>query len=325
MTQRVTCFLALSILALLASCGPAPSGERKPRFGFVINVSGARFWEIAHAGCLQAAEEEGVLVDFQVPGESSAAQQKQIVETLISKGIQGLAITPLNPDSLSRVIDEASTTMPVVCQDSDAPRSQRICYIGTDNVAAGRAAGEAMKRALPEGGEIALFVGQLDVGNARERQQGVLEVFSGTDWYVVGTFTDGGDRPTARANVADALAKYPDLKGIIGLWGYNGPQAAKALEDSPGRDVKIVAADDDVDTLAAIRAGKIVTSIAQQPYEFGYRSIKMLARLVRREPVDIPADKCIFVPTILVDRQNVEAVERAAGEKIALLKRYLSQ
>jgi ribose transport system substrate-binding protein len=291
----------------------------------VINVSGARFWEIAHAGCLQAAEEEGVTVDYQVPGESTAAQQKQIVETLISKGIQGLAITPLNPGSLGRVIDEASETMPVLCQDSDAPHSKRLCYIGTDNVAAGRAAGKAMLRALPEGGDVALFVGQLDVGNARERQQGVLEVLAGSNCHVVGTFTDGGDRPTARANAADALAKYPRLKGIIGLWGYNGPMAAKALEDSPGRDVKIVAADDDVDTLLAIRAGKIVYSIAQQPYEFGYRSIKMLARLNRKEAVEIPESKCIFVPTILVDRQNVDAIEAKAGEKMALLKKYLSQ
>ncbi len=231
---------------------------------------------------------------------------------------------PLNPDSLGRVIDEASEYMPVLCQDSDAPDSKRICYIGTDNVAAAPAAGEAMKRALPEGGQVALFVGQLDVGNARERQQGVLEALAGGRWMVVGTFTDGGDRPTARANVADALAKYPELRGIIGLWGYNGPAAAKALEDSPARDVKIVAADDDVDTLAAIRRGRIVCSIAQLPYEFGYQSIKMLARLHRKQPVDVPPGKCIFVPTILVDPSNVDEVSRAADEKVALLHQYLS-
>src|SRR5437667_8681896 len=81
-------------------------GQKRARFAFVINVPG-RYWDIAHAGCLQAAREEGVEVEFYVPGESTAAQQKQIVEALVSRGIDGLAISPLNPDSLARVLDEA--------------------------------------------------------------------------------------------------------------------------------------------------------------------------------------------------------------------------
>ncbi len=314
---------------LLASCifgcnKQGQSAQKKPRFAFVINVPG-RYWDIAHAGCLQAAHEESAEVEFYVPGESTAAQQKQIVEALVSRGIDGLAISPLNPDSLARVLVDAGKYMPVICMDSDAPNSRRICYIGTDNVAAGRAMGEELKKALPEGGEVALFVGQLDVGNARERQQGILETLNASNLKIVGTFTDGADRPTAKSNAADVLSKYPTLKGIIGLWGYNGPAAAKALEDSPGRSVKIVAADEDIETLAAVREGKIVASIVQQPYEFGYQSIKLLAKLHRKETVKIPENKMIFVPIKIMERSNATEIESFVNEKLALRKTYLAR
>jgi ribose transport system substrate-binding protein len=185
--------------------------------------------------------------------------------------------------------------------------------------------GEAMKKALPGGGEVALFVGQLDVGNARERRQGVTEALRGSNCKIVGIFTDGADRPTAKSNVSDVLAKYPNLKGIIGLWGYNGPAAAKALEDSPGRDVKIIAADEDVETIGYIRDGKIAASIVQQPYLFGYQSIKILAALHRKEPPDLPPNKIIYVPFLIMERANVADIESMVNEKLALRAKYLSR
>jgi ribose transport system substrate-binding protein len=166
---------------------------------------------------------------------------------------------------------------------------------------------------------VALFVGQLDVGNARERQQGVLEALEGSTLEVVGTFTDGADRPTARSNVADVLTRYPDLKGVAGLWGYNAPAAVKALEDSPGRSVKVVGTDEEAETILALRQGKMEASVAQQPFEFGYRSIQMLARLHRGERVEIPANRTSFVPTYLIEHRNVEAVEDSVKRYLAIL------
>ena len=155
--------------------------------------------------------------------------------------------------------------------------------------------------------------------------QRLLEALAESSWQVVGTFTDGADRPTAKSNAADVLSKYPGLKGIVGLWGYNGFCAAKALEDSPGREVKIVAADEDIETIAAIRQGKIYASIVQQPYEFGYQSIKMLARLHRKEPVQLPQNKLIYVPIRVMDRNNASEIEAEVNAKLALRQRLLAQ
>ncbi len=292
--------------------------NQKPRFAFIVNIPTDRFWDIAYAGCLQAAQEEDVIVEFHAPGESTAAQQKQILETLMSRGIDGVAISPLNPDSLGRFLLRIGEQFPVICQDSDAPESGRVCYIGTDNVAHGRMMGNLMKEALPEGGQVALFVGQLDVANARERQQGVLEVLAGSNITVVDTYTDRGEPANAKSVVTDVLSKHPDLKGCLGLWGYNAPQAVNALRDFPARIVKVVGSDESLETMRAIRDGKQYASVAQTPYHFGYQSIKILARVHRGENVDIPQDKMIFTESFEIRSDNLEEVEADIAAKLKL-------
>jgi ribose transport system substrate-binding protein len=322
--ERCLCWGACLVIVISAGCArnEARNGD-KPRFAFVVNVPTDRFWDIAYAGCLKAASEENVVVEFHAPNESTAQQQKQIVESLMSRGIDGLAITPLNPASLSLVLDEASEMFPVICQDSDAPKSKRVCYIGTDNVALGRKMGELMKEALPEGGQVALLVGQLDVANAQERQQGVLEAIEDSNLEVVGTFTDGAQPAEAKRVATDVLAKYPELKGMFGLWGYNAPQVVNALSASSGREVKIVGSDESVETCLAISQKKEYASVAQQPFEFGYQSIKMLAQLHRGEQPEMPDDNKIFVDTYIIRPENVAAVEQQIAEKLALREKLI--
>jgi ribose transport system substrate-binding protein len=313
----------VSWLASLAGCGSSASNENaRPRFAFVVNVPTDRFWDIAYSGCLQAASEENVVVEFHAPNEATAHQQKQILESLLSRGIDGIAVSPLNPDSLSMLLDKATDLCPVICQDSDAPNSKRFCYIGTDNVALGRKQGELMKQALPNGGKIALFVGQLDVANAQERQQGVLEALAGEKYEIVGTFTDGGQPAEAKRVVTDVISKHPDINGIVGLWGYNAPQAVNALSSLPDHQVVIVGSDESEETFRCIESGQELGTIAQQPFEFGYQSIKMLARLHRGEEPQLPSDKKIYVDSFLLTAENLEDMEKDISAKLSLIEKY---
>jgi ribose transport system substrate-binding protein len=129
----------------------APPHRGKTKLAFVTNGS-SDFWKLAQAGIRKAEKEFDAEVDFQVPGQAAAAQQQQIIETLMGKDIQGIAISVLDPVGSISIINQAAEQMPVVTQDSDAPDSKRKAYIGTDNVEAGRVAGREILKALKAAG-----------------------------------------------------------------------------------------------------------------------------------------------------------------------------
>ena len=153
----------------------AKSSEGGTKFGFVVNLP-ADFWKYAAAGCAKAEEELGVSVEFKIPPTGAPAEQKDILQKLIAKGdIKGIAVCPLDPENQQEILNEVADRMPLICQDSDAPDSKRLFYLGTDNYEGGRQVGQLIKEALPDGGKIMIFVGKLDVLNAQQRRQGVID------------------------------------------------------------------------------------------------------------------------------------------------------
>ncbi|MBN2307996.1 MAG: substrate-binding domain-containing protein, partial [Candidatus Hydrogenedentes bacterium] len=240
-----TTILALLILALVAGCGPAPDGnqvqpserdeaqsaepaEAQPaesppppapaagdiRVAFVTN-NPSDFWMIAKAGTAKAAEELGCEVEFRLPADGTAQNQQQILEDLVTKGVSGIAISPSDPANQTDMLNRAAANVSLITQDSDAPDSDRLCYIGTNNYDAGVAAGELIKQALPDGGRIMLFVGMLEAQNAQDRKKGIEDVIAGSGIEVVDTRTDETDRMKAVTNVQDALVAHPDLACLV--------------------------------------------------------------------------------------------------------------
>src|SRR5262249_3570130 len=157
---------------------------------------------------------------------------KQIVQDLLAGGVDGIAISPKDPDNQTDLLNEAASHALLICQDSDAPKSNRACYVGTDNVAAGRQAGELIKKALPNGGKIMVFVGYKDAQNARERFGGIQEVLKGTNISVIDVRTDETDPIKAKSNVKETILNYPDVACLVGLWSYNGPAIVSAVKEA---------------------------------------------------------------------------------------------
>ncbi|MEM6979946.1 MAG: substrate-binding domain-containing protein [Planctomycetota bacterium] len=137
------------------------------------------FWTLAEDGCQRAAEQFGCDVDVQMPSTGSIEEQKRFLESNVAAGLDGIAISPIDPDNQVQMINEACQATRVICHDSDAPASRRQFYLGTSNYLAGRAAGELIKQAVPEGGEIMLFVGKMEVLNAQERSAGIIDELAG--------------------------------------------------------------------------------------------------------------------------------------------------
>lgn len=300
---------ALLIVGTTISCNSAKEGGagKKYKVAFVTN-NASDFWTIARRGTEKAAAElPNVQVEFRINSDGTAAEQQRVVDDLLSKGVEGIAISPVDPANQTAMINRAASQGLVITQDSDAVGSNRACYVGTDNVAAGRQAGELLKEALPQGGEVMVFVGTMDAANAKQRHQGLMEAIAGTQIKVLDVRTDNTDRVRAKSNAADTLVKYPTIAGMVGLWSYNGPAILGAARDA-GKvgKVKIIAFDEEDETLAGIKDGSIDATVVQQPYEFGYRSIQLLSKALAGDRSEIPASKQIFVPTLAIKKDQIE-------------------
>ena len=283
----------------------------KTKLAFVTNAS-ADFWAYAEAGIAQAEKEfDDIEVEFKV-GDGTPAKQRELVEALLVRGVKGIAISPCSPKGQKDMLNEWAEKASLITVDSDATDTGRKFYLGTDNVAAGRQAGELLKEALPEGGKVMAFVGLGDQANAVERYQGLKEAVAGTKIEILDLRTDEVDFGKARRNAEDTLTKYPDIAGMVGLWSYNGPLILEAVKDKGVLDkVKIIAFDEDPRTLKAIDQGEIFATVAQKPYEFGYQSVKALRDLIvenkTAQDLGVPETKQKFIDTIIIRKGEGEA------------------
>lgn len=307
--RRLAMVVMCAALIGLVSCGDGgkTGGAKKLRLAFVTN-NASDFWTIARAGCEKAKSElPNVELEFQIPSDGTAATQKRIVDDLLAKGVEGIAISPVDPANQTLMLNDAAKQTLLFTHDSDAPKSNRACYVGTDNVDAGRQAAKLIKQALPDGGKIMLFVGMKDAQNAKERFQGIQEELKGSKVEIVDLRTDDTDRVRAKANVLDTLVKNPDVVCLVGLWSYNGPAILNAVKESQkvGK-VKIVCFDEEDETLAGVKEGAIYATVVQQPYEFGYQAIHLMAKVAGGDKAGIPASKVKIVPTLVIDKEKVE-------------------
>ena len=309
--------LALVVALAISGCGKQdggsasgggdskPASGKKLKLAFVVN-NASPFWVIARAGTTDAEKELGnVEVNFRIPSAGTAAEQQQIIDDLLAKGIDGIAVSPVDPANQTELLNKAASQTLLICHDSDAPKSKRVCYIGTDNTAAGVEAGKLIKEALPDGGKIMLFVGTLDAQNAKERYAGIKKEIAGSKVEIIDVRTDETDRARAQRNVEDTLVKYPDVAACVGLWSYNGPAILNGVK-SGGKigAVKIIAFDEEDETLAGVASGEIFGTVVQQPYEFGKQAITKMAKYVGGDKA-IFAESVQIVPTLSIKKDTV--------------------
>ena len=305
---------AVCLMLVVPGCGkketepPGAGGGatgKTYKFAFVVN-NASPFWTYARTGTKDAEKELGnVKVDFRIPANGTAAEQHQLLDDLIAKGVDGIAVSVNDPDNQTEFLNKIASQTLLICHDSDAPKSKRVCYIGTDNVAAGVEAGKLIKEALPDGGKIMVFVGFKDYDNAKERFAGIQKELAGSKVEILDVRTDEADRARALKNVEDTLVKHPDIACLVGLWSYNGPAILNGVRSS-GKEgkVKIVCFDEEDETLAGVASGAIYATVVQQPYEFGKQAITKMAKHLQGDKDALAVSKQI-VPTLNIKKENV--------------------
>ena len=309
--------LAATTVAGLLLGGSAFAQEKK-QLAFVVNAS-SDFWKLAEAGVKKAQAElgDGYELQFRYPAQGTAALQNALMDDLVSAGTDAIMISSADPKNSIDAFNKVAGQVPLFTTDSDAPQSKRIAYLGSSNTAAGVQAGEEMVKALPKGGKCMGFVGFLGADNAVERINGFKQAIEGKGIELVDVRGDDVDFTRARTNVDDVLVANPEINCMVGFYSYNPPKIYEALQ-AAGKlgQITVVAFDEDPVTLGAVKEGSFAATVVQQPFEWGYQGMKLMAAYLGGDKSMVPADGLIIVPTAVINKDNVDAFSADLKAKI---------
>lgn len=295
--------LAAGVLAMIPACGGGGGKAGKAKVAIVTNCTDP-FWDICQAGALKGGKDFDVDVTFKQPEQGTVDVQMKTVDDLLKLGVKGLAVSVINPAEQTPRLKTIAQDLPAnnfLTMDNDAPDSGRLCYVGVDNYEAGKEVGRMVKEALPQGGTVALFIGTTDSDNAKKRVAGVLSELDGKDVRAdvakgvyqekYGSFTlhrkqpitDDLKQDRAAANAGDTLEQLKGVANVcfVGLYAYNPAKILEAARTKGMVDkIKIVGFDEDLVTLDGIAKGEIVGSVSQDPYNYGYETVKWLRHVI---------------------------------------------
>ncbi len=284
----------------------------------VLGKSIGPYWEVVKKGAEDAGRELNVKVTVFLPQKEDIPKQVETVETWISMGFKGMAIAPSDPEALVSPINSAmERNIPVLTIDTDSPNSNRICYIGTDNYTAGKVAGEKMAEILGGKGKVAIATGSLTAMNSLERMKGFRDAIKEyPEIEIIKPILCDNEETSKAVELAEtAILNNPDLDAFFGVYVFNGPSAAKAVE-SAGKEgeIHIVSFDVTDEHLNLINEGLIDATIAQKQYMMGYEGVKIIHEINKNGlestfdslPKNEDGDYIIDTGVEVVTKENLE-------------------
>ena len=314
---------AALILGLAGACNrPAKDSPAKPAsspakkteyvFALIAKNQGNPVFQAARVGAEDAARDLGQKLGVSIkmrgrtPNEEDAQTQAELIEQLVAQGVDGIGISCSVADTVTPAINAAvDQGVAVMCFDSDAPASKRFCFYGTDDVASGRTIMRELAAVLGPGKHVvAIPGGNQNAANIQNRVRGALEeAKKHPDITVKGVFYSKETPQDAAAKVEEVQTANPDIDGwaMIGSWSLFTDALMKW---EPGK-VKIVAMDALPAELPYLQKGIVSKLFAQQTYQWGYRSMELLAdKVILGKP---PEEVIEYSPLLPVTRGEAKA------------------
>jgi len=314
---------ALAIFA--AACQPPAYHQPDERYVLVAANVDLPYWQEAAAGLTDIGKSMGVKVEVVGPATFSPAEELTAFQQEVAKHPSGILVSVTDPKLFKDPIDHAILQgIPVICIDADAPESNRVLFIGTDNFRAGQESGKRMAELLGGQGRVVVITiaGQL---NSEQRVAGVNEALKKyTGVKIVQTIDDKGDPRVAYDGIAALLQKKEKIDGIICLEASGGEGAADELHrmDLTGK-IKIVAFDKDPQTLDGIERKWITATVVQKPYVMAFYGVRFLDDLHHNAVHEFkdwatapaaPLPTFVDTGTAVIDEINLAAFRKALSE-----------
>jgi ribose transport system substrate-binding protein len=301
-----------------------PSPLLAKDLNFVIMSKGVHpWWEPGAKGFEDAANKfGGIKVQYLSPPEFSIEAQTRMIENLIARGVDGMAIAVYDAEGIAPVLNEAAKRgIAVITWDNDSPGSKRTCFIGTNNKEAGALTGKTFAKLMNYKGKYVISTADLTGLNLLQRIEGIRsvtkqhsEMVEVREPLITGQMPEKG-----LENAENLLTAFPDIDGVVDpvLWGFVGVyKVLKERGRKPG-EVKLVGWTDFPDVLQGIKEGYIAAALRQNPYAMGYLSLMALKNIkMGKKPKFDHFDTGI----VLLNKDNLDtysAVEMAAAKTMA--------
>ena len=288
-----------------------PAQTKSYTIGLIAKSQGNPVFQAARVGAMDAAKELGakynikIKIDWRTPNEEDAQKQAEAIEQLVLAGADGIAVSCSDANKLTEAINSAvKNGVPVATFDSDAPSSKRFVTFGVDDVKCGEQVMDELGKIMDGKGVVAILAGNQNAPNLQRRVKGVRNAAKKFPGITIRDVYYHKETPQdAAAKVEQVMQANPEITGwaMIGGWPLFTDHA---LKWEPGT-VKCVSVDALPAELAYLRSGHVQLLLAQQVYEWGYRSTEHLINKIHLKKD--PASVIDVSPLIPVTKANVEA------------------
>ncbi len=292
--MRLMGLVLATAAAVVITAGGAPAADKKLRFALVPKAMNNPYFDLSRDGCMARAKALGnVECVYTGPIEHEPASQVQIIQDLITQGIDGLAISVSDAEAAVGVIKQARDAgIPVITFDADSPKSERQAYVGTDNKAMGAELGKQLVKLHPAAGMYITQSGGPAAENLNDRLAGLNGVLQAAGWKLAPGSPSFCNDDSALANqqLADMYAANPDADAIVpvGGWALFAPEAYRGFVDAHRKQydshkLTLVMPDTLRVEVELLRDGYAQVLVGQRPYEMGEKAMDMLLALKKGE------------------------------------------
>ncbi|WP_086818693.1 substrate-binding domain-containing protein [Allokutzneria sp. NRRL B-24872] len=294
--------VAVATLALTAACGGGAGGSSSGgEITVALSVSTLNnpFFVQLRDGAQEAAKALGVKLVVQDAQNDPATQVNQ-VQTFTTQGVKAIIVNAVESDQATPAAKAAENAkIPVVAVDRAVNNAKIASQIASDNVAGGKLAAEALAKAIGGAGDVVVLQGTPGTSAARDRGQGFADGIKASAGIKVAAQQAADFDRSKGLEVTTSL--LPTQAALKGLFAQNDEMALGAIKALGGRDVKVVGFDATEDGLAAIEAGTMAATIAQQPRELGKLAVEQAVKAAKGEQVTAKVD----VPVKVVTKENL--------------------
>jgi ribose transport system substrate-binding protein len=307
----------LLIIGIISGC----NREHKRVIAVIPKGNADLFWQSVHAGAVKAGRETGVDVVWNGPAsEADYTVQLQIVDAMINRHVDAIALAPTDRQALVTVVERAADrNVPVVIFDSAIDTQRFVSQVATDNYKAGQMAAERMGKILNGKGKVVIVAVKPGAASTEAREKGFEDTthqkFPGIQIL---------DKRYGMALVAQAmtvtenmLTSHSDLDGIFASNESSTIGAAQALRSRSSK-IKLVGFDWSPALLDDLNSGLVDSLVIQDPFKMGYQTVMAAVKHLQGEAVT----KIVDMEPRLIDRQNLNAPDVQA-QLHPDLKKYL--